>query len=261
MKNIDLEKQLEAFYSSLDYNQLSSKAILVYNVVLYIATKAKSIDKLSIANTTLMRKCNITIKELQNARNELIIKKYINYEKGRNQNNAPNYSIPVLYKDNTIEIGQPNGQAEGQPTGQAEGYAEGQPTGHIITILYLLFNYINKGENANFFKDISENQREGIQNELKKLDVFVKSDSILQYFDEQKKLEIAIQYYVVKELYFSSYKVILNKLTKEEFLLKFLKTKKYVSIEKDGVNKFINYFIKTLKEKVDRGFNNGQDNK
>lgn len=257
----DLEKQLEAFYSSLNYNQLSSKAILVYNVILYIATKAKSIDKLSIANTTLMRICNVTIKELQNARNELIIKKYINYEKGRNQNSAPNYFISILYNDSIEELGQPNGQPSGQPVGQAEGYPEGQPTGHIITILYLLFNYINKGENANFFKDISEEQRKGIKNCLKNLDIFVANDEILKYFDKQKLLEIMIQYYVVKELYFSSYKVILSKLTKEEFMLKFLKTKKYVDLQQENVHKFINYFIKTLKEKVDRGFSDGKNNK
>lgn len=258
---INLEKQLDAFYSSLNYNQLSTNAISVYNVILYIAIKAKSIDRLSIANTTLISICNLTIKELQNARNELIIKKYLNYEKGRNQNNAPKYSISILYQDNNIEIGQPNGQAERQPIGQPNGQAEGQPTGHIITILYLLFNYINKGENANFFKNIEESQRKGIQTVLKRFDIFIKNDETLQYFDNQKMLEILIQYYVVKELYFSPYKVILSKLTKEEFMLKFYKTKKYVDLNEENIYKFINYFIKSLKEKIDRGFENGKDNK
>lgn len=256
---INLEMQFEAFYSSLNYNQLSSDAISVYNTMLYIAIKAKSNVRLSIANTTLMSICNLTIKRLQNARNELIVKKYISYEKGRNQNDAPKYSISMLYEKSNEEIGQPTGQAEGQPLGQAVDQAEGQPTGHIITILYLLFNFINKGENANFFKDISEDQRIGIQNCLKRLDIFIKNDDILEYFDDQQKLEATIKYYVIKEIYFSPYKVILNNLTSDEFMLKFLKAKKYVNIynQEDGIYKFINYFIKALREKIDRRFENG----
>ena len=42
-------------------------------------------------------------------------------------------------------------------------------------------------------------------------------------------------------------------------MLKFLKTKKYVNIyqQEDGIYKFINYFIKALREKIDRRFENG----
>lgn len=256
-----LEKQLESFYSSLSYNRISSDAISVYNFILYIAMKANSVERLSIANITIMSTCNIPIKRLQNARNELITKNYIKYIKGRNQNETPKYTIPILYETYNTKIGQADDQPEGQPKGQADDQPNDQADGHIITILYLLFNFINKGENANFFKDISESQRIGIQNYLKKLDVFVPNYEVLKYFNDTKTLEISIQYYVVKELYFSSYRVILSQLTKEEFMLKFLKTKKYVDLKNESIKKFINYFIKTLKQKIDRGFEISENSK
>lgn len=256
-----LEKQLESFYSSLSYNRISSDAISVYNFILYIAMKANSVERLSIANITIMSTCNIPIKRLQNARNELITKNYIKYIKGRNQNETPKYTIPILYETDDTKIRQADDQPEGQPKGQALDQPNDQADGHIITILYLLFNYINKGENANFFKDISESQRIGIQNYLKKLDVFVPNYEALKYFNDTKTLEISIQYYVVKELYFSSYRVILSQLTKEEFMLKFLKTKKYVDLKDESIKKFINYFIKTLKQKIDRGFEISENSK
>ena len=85
---MDYVRQLEEFYSSLDYNNLSTNAIAVYSVLLHIASKTKFLKEFNVANTTLISKCSLTIKQLQNARNELITKKYIAYKKGRNQNDA-----------------------------------------------------------------------------------------------------------------------------------------------------------------------------
>lgn len=253
-------EQINAFYTMLDYNALSTNAIALYNYLLHIAYTLDCINEFSVANTTLMSKLRLTIKELQNARNELINKKYISYKKGRNQNIAPKYQIINNNQFTNIEKGQPQRQAQGQAESKAEGQADGTPEGYIITILYLLFNYINNRENENFFKDISESQRQGIRLLLKKFNVLIESPNTIQYLDEQRILKAQIQYYVVKELYFSPYKVILEKLTKEEFNLKFLKTEKYVDLQNESINKFINYFTKTLKEKVDRGFNANENN-
>lgn len=249
-------EQLNAFYSMLDYKPISSNAISLYSFILHVAYTLDTDYEFSIANSTLMSKLKLTIKELQNARSELINRNYIIYKKGRNQNIAPKYSVIDNRRYTKAEIGQPQGQPEGQPDGQPQGQPDGQPEGHIITILYLLFNYINKGENEKFFKDISQSQRSGIRILLNKFNVLVENDNALKYYDDEKLLETQVQYYVVKELYFSPYKVLLEKLTKEEFTLKFLKTKKYVNLQEDNINKFINYFKKTLKEKVDRGFQN-----
>lgn len=95
---MDYERQLEEFYSKLNYNPLSTNAMALYQAILYIAHIAKRIDELSIANTRLMSICRLTIKELQSARNELIIKEYMKYKKGRNQNEAPKYSVTILYE-------------------------------------------------------------------------------------------------------------------------------------------------------------------
>lgn len=94
---MDYIKQLEAFYSSLNYNSISTNAHAVYSTVLHIAHLANRYDELSIANTRLSSICDLTIKELQSARNELITKKFFNYQKGSNKNKAPKYSIIKLY--------------------------------------------------------------------------------------------------------------------------------------------------------------------
>ena len=52
-------------------------------------------------------------------------------------------------------------------------------------------------------------------------------------------LEIEIQYYAIKELYFSPYKIFLNSMTKEDFILKFYKTEKYIGLSKDKVKRYI----------------------
>lgn len=159
---MDYEKQLEAFYSNLNYNPISTNAMAIYQYVLFIAHIAKRNDQLSIANTRLMSICNLTLKQVQAARNELILKKYFDYKKGKNQNEAPKYSIPILYKNEHIEKGQALGQAEGMAHRQALGQAEGMTLGYINTLHYnttldLFFNYIN-----NSTQDFFENEQDKI---------------------------------------------------------------------------------------------------
>ncbi len=78
---MNYEKQLDEFYSTLDYKPLSAKAIAVYNFLLHIAKKTGWIDEFKVANSTLMGKCRLDISSFQRTRNELITQGYIYYKK------------------------------------------------------------------------------------------------------------------------------------------------------------------------------------
>ena len=90
-------KQLNEFYSTLDYKPLSANAIAIYFILLQVANKTGWIDKFKVANTVLMSKCDLNMQKLIRARNKLINQGYITYLKGKNQNDAPIYSIIKLY--------------------------------------------------------------------------------------------------------------------------------------------------------------------
>lgn len=82
---INLEKQLSEFYSTLDYKPISSNAISIYMILLQIACKTGWLTEFKVTNTILMSKIkNLSISALQRARNELINNDYILYKK-RNQ--------------------------------------------------------------------------------------------------------------------------------------------------------------------------------
>lgn len=125
---MDYVKQLEAFYSSLNYNSISTNALAVYSTVLHIAHLANRYDELSIANTRLLDICNLTLKEFQTARNELITKKYIDYQKGSNKNNAPKYSIIKLYSERDNQNRTTTGVSTGATTGVSGGVSGGVST-------------------------------------------------------------------------------------------------------------------------------------
>ena len=74
-------KQLNEFYSTLDYKPLSANAIAIYMFILHIANKTGWIDEFKVANSTLMGKCKLNISALQRARNEVITQGYIYYKK------------------------------------------------------------------------------------------------------------------------------------------------------------------------------------
>ena len=92
-------KQLNEFYSTLDYKPLTAEAISIYFMLLQIANKTGWIDKFRVANTILMSKCNIDKQKMIRARNNLISQGYILYWKGKNQAEAPMYSIVKLYRN------------------------------------------------------------------------------------------------------------------------------------------------------------------
>ena len=242
---IDYEKQLDAFYSLVDFRPLSTKAISIYNFLLHIAYKTDWADEFTAANTTIMSKLRLTLKELQTARNELITKKYIIYKKGSNQNKAPKYSIIRLYEEKNGILGQAEVSAKVYAEDNAEAQATVKTEGNIITKLTLYFIYIiyNKGSQ---FKNIAEADKKAIVAILKKLELYIDEPTILEYMTEEQLLELKIQYWVIKELYFSPYKICLNYLTRQRFMFRFLKSRKYVQIQ--DTYKFLNYCIKSFQE-------------
>ncbi|MDE5831137.1 MAG: hypothetical protein K2H53_05970, partial [Clostridia bacterium] len=110
IKQINYIKQLNEFYSILDYKPLSSNAISLYGFLLHVANKTGWRNEFRVANTTIMSKCKLNSSALQRARMELINNEYIKYKKGSNQNEMPRYSLNVLYFEQANE--QPNAQAD-----------------------------------------------------------------------------------------------------------------------------------------------------
>lgn len=96
-------KQLNEFYPTLDYKPLNAEAIAIYFCLLQIANKTGWIDQFRVANTVLMSKCNIDKQKLTRAREKLITQGYIKYIKGKNQLEAPTYSIVQLYSDTPLD--------------------------------------------------------------------------------------------------------------------------------------------------------------
>ena len=78
---MNLEQQLDEFYSSLDYKPVSSNAISLYLIIMQIVKKTRWKDDVKIVNSILMSKSKLNISALQRERNELITNEYIKYKK------------------------------------------------------------------------------------------------------------------------------------------------------------------------------------
>lgn len=78
---MNIEKQLNEFYSMLDISPISSNAISLYLILMQIIKKSNWKENIKIANSILMSKTKLSISALQRARNELIINNYIRYKK------------------------------------------------------------------------------------------------------------------------------------------------------------------------------------
>lgn len=250
---MDYIKQLEAFYSKLNYNTLTSNAMNLCQAIFFVANQAKRTDELSIANSRLASMCNLTPKQFQSARNELIVKKYIDYKKGRNQNVAPKYCVTILYNDGTSKKGNAEGVALVGAEGMTEGIAQGMAEGYINnTTLDLLFNYFNNTQ-QDFFEDgkrtINLQDKAFIILHLKRLQIYVDNTDVLELFTEVALTQTKIFYWIIKELYFSSYKVYLKELTYKTLCLKYLKAKEYTNADIEfNAERLIAYTIKSLQE-------------
>lgn len=264
---INYIKQLNEFYSILDYKPLSSNAISLYGFLLHVANKTGWLKEFRVANTTIMSKCKLNTSALQRARMELINNGYIKYKKGSNQNEMPRYSLVVLYFEQANA--QPNEQADKQASEQAGGIPNTTPntqpgehnnkqnntiqnTNNKLnqTKLNMFFNYISNGEAE--FDGISSSQKQGIIVALQRLEIYINPSVDLSCLPSDYVTDAKIQYWVVKELYFSEYKVFLNDLTREDFMFRYLKTKKYMEMATRGydVEEFVSYFITCLHDEM-----------
>lgn len=81
-EKIDYKRQLEEFYSTLDYKSISATAISMYLILLQIASKTDWLNEFRVANKIFMSKIkNLNLSGLQRARSELIQNNYIKYKK------------------------------------------------------------------------------------------------------------------------------------------------------------------------------------
>lgn len=78
---MNIEEQLDEFYSMLDIFSISSNAISLYLILMQIIKKANWKENVRIANSILTSKTKLSISALQRARNELITNGFIKYKK------------------------------------------------------------------------------------------------------------------------------------------------------------------------------------
>lgn len=266
IKQINYIKQLNEFYSTLDYKPLSTNAISLYGFLLHVANKTGWLDEFRVANTTIMSKCKLNTSALQRARVELINNNYIKYKKGSNQNEMPRYSLIILYFE------QANAQADKQANEQADNQAKdipnttpntqaGEHNNKQYNTLQNKNNKLNQTKLNNFFNfiinaeaefdSINEGQKQGIIAVLKKLEIYVENMNP-NVFPNDYIEDAKVQYWVIKELYFSEYKVFLQNLNRSDFMFRFLKTKKYMEMATKGydIEEFVSYFITCLHEEM-----------
>lgn len=116
------------------------------------------------------------------------------------------------------------------------------------TKLNKLFNYlIYKEEN---YETLNEMNRQAIVIILKRLEIYIEN---IDYLTEEKIFQLELQYWTITEIYLSPYKIYLNELTRNTFLLKYLQTEKYITIDdEEKINDFISYFIACLRKGFER---------
>ncbi len=114
---------------------------------------------------------------------------------------------------------------------------------HNITLDYY---YYLLGKNKNFANS-TEQDKVNIINSLKQLDIYIDNDNTLT---EERRIDCAFQYWTIKELLSCSHKVYYKYLTREMFMEKYFKTCNYKS--KKDAKDFLDYFIKTLKNELEK---------
>lgn len=121
---------------------------------------------------------------------------------------------------------------------------------HYTTLHYTINNlFINIIKQKNLEDGLSDTQRDFLIMQLKRLEIYFEEEHI-KYLPEEKILEYKVMYWVLKEISKSPYKIYINDLTRNKFLLKFLQTKHYVVLQdnEESLKRFVSYFIKTLRQ-------------
>lgn len=102
-------KQVNRFYELQLINSLSANSQSLYFALLNINNKCNWINEFTVANTTLMTFTGLNMSALQRARNVLIQKGYIKYQK-RSGNNAGIYEILDFEQQDEQQIEQQSEQ-------------------------------------------------------------------------------------------------------------------------------------------------------
>ena len=121
--------------------------------------------------------------------------------------------------------------------------------------LYKSFNYLIKKEAENS-EGISETDRASIIAILRRLNVYIDGEKVLNLMGIKKTKNYVIIYWCIKDLYFSSFKPYLNNIDMNFLNNRYLKTLenlkiKEVDTESDDCERIVKYFIKTLKREYE----------
>lgn len=118
-----------------------------------------------------------------------------------------------------------------------------------MTKLNLYFNFIINNGVENF-ENISEKDKNAIILILEKLDLYIDNLDILKYFSKKNIINYQVQYWLIKEIYYSEYKMFLSKMTRNQFIFRYLKATKYIDFKND-LQGFVKYFIRCLQEEME----------
>ncbi len=89
--------------------------------------------------------------------------------------------------------------------------------------------------------------------------MYVDNISVYDFMSAERLLDEKIMIWAIKEIYQSPYKIYLNNLDREKFVLKYQKTKKYITENRDyKLEEIIKYFIVCLHEELE---NSGKEHK
>lgn len=108
-------KQVNRFYELQLINSLNANSQSLYFALLNINNKCNWIKNFTVANTTLMTFTGLNISALQRARNNLIQKGYVKYQKGKS-NKAGIYEIIEFEQQNEQQNEQQCEQQDEQQT-------------------------------------------------------------------------------------------------------------------------------------------------
>ena len=97
-------KQLNTFFDLLLINPLNPHSQCLYLTLLYINYRCNGTKAFSVANSILMSFTNLSVSQLNRARNNLIQRKLIRYTKGKNQRHIGIYEILELETVSNIDI-------------------------------------------------------------------------------------------------------------------------------------------------------------
>lgn len=111
-----------------------------------------------------------------------------------------------------------------------------------------LFNYITG--KAEKFDNLEDFNRIAITMILKRLEIYIENTT---YLTEKKIFELQLQYWAITEIYLSPYKIYLNNLSRNKFILKYYQTEKHITIEnEEKIEDFMNYFIVCLRKEFEK---------